>query len=221
MRFGTLITRFAHCDVSRPLPTYPCRRTRWRSGAGSVPGFVRCRWIRRRLSSGRDGAYALVNMTGWRMVMIVLTIAVVAGGCGGSSSSGSSTSSAQASSGSGTSSGEATTGTSSGQALIRAWSSVTSPTLVVFVQDFNLWVDGQAREAGAPAAPLSPQARDAAAAIALRYAQTARSATYGPLAGGYSVAYRGGKLVLRCKAKGDPPSDFCKGAQWQTWQGPT
>jgi hypothetical protein len=126
-------------------------------------------------------------------------------------------------------------GTRSGQDFVRIWNNpdLKVPTLTPFVTNFNAWAAGQlrgndlvlqyARSVGmtgdpAPSKPLSPEARKAAAAVALQYVQHATSTKYGPLNGGYVVAYSGQKLVFRCKAPGDPPSDLCKSPQWQSWQ---
>ena len=90
----------------------------------------------------------------------------------------------------------------------------TVPTLYEFVSNFALWVQGKAtgreipedlKAAGfatdpAPTKPLPAVARKAAADVALRYVAHARSARYGALNGGYTVAYRDGMLQFRCKA---------------------
>lgn len=107
----------------------------------------------------------------------------------------------------------------------------TVPTLSAFVANFNSWVSGEAsgkdiqqdvKTAGfrtdpAPSKPLSSEAREAAAAVVLRY--VGRTATkYGPLDGGYLVDFHHGQLAFRCKSRGNPPSDVCKTSHWQQWQ---
>jgi hypothetical protein len=70
----------------------------------------------------------------------------------------------------------------------------------------------------APTKPLSAVARKAAADVALNYLAHARTAKYGALSEGYTVAYREGILEFRCKGPGNPGSDLCNGAGWSAWQ---
>jgi hypothetical protein len=108
----------------------------------------------------------------------------------------------------------------------------TVPTIDGQVGNFNFWITGKAhgkdiaedvRAAGftsdpAPSEPLSPAARAAAAAVVIPYIDQTSSPKYGPLSEGYLVAFRHDKLEFRCKARGNPATEFCKGPGWAGWQ---
>ena len=146
-------------------------------------------------------------------------IAVALGGCGGSSQS------------------QKQYGTQIGRDYVRiarafAKRPETVPTVDGAVGNFDFWIAGKAHgkdirqdviAAGfasdpAPSKPLSPAARQAAAAVVIPYIEHASSPKYGPLAGGYVIEFRDQKLEFRCKAPGRPPSDICNGGAWSNWQ---
>jgi hypothetical protein len=105
--------------------------------------------------------------------IIVAAIALAAGGCGSSSKSAAKPSSRSSSASSRTTT-STNAGTASGQALVRAYGGAKVKTKVVLASDFGLWVSGQAKANGvstAPAQPLSPSQRKAAAAVVLAYAK--------------------------------------------------
>jgi hypothetical protein len=108
----------------------------------------------------------------------------------------------------------------------------TVPSIDAAVGNFNSWSAGKAHgedisedvnAAGftsdpAPTQPLSPSASAAAAAVVIPYLEHTSSPKYGPLTDGYLIAFRHQKFEFRCKAKGNPPSDLCKGSGWARWE---
>lgn len=108
----------------------------------------------------------------------------------------------------------------------------TVPWMFSLATSFNFWLEGIAhgkdapvdvQAAGfkrdpAPSEPLSPEARRAAAAVAIAYLEHHSVPKYGSLTGGYLIAFREQKLEYRCKSPRHPPAYRCNGAHWEGWQ---
>ena len=129
----------------------------------------------------------------------------------------------------GTSPGQQQIGTRSGRKLVQFEKAVApkgsvAPSLNRLVGLFNDWASGgyvfQALglNVKGPSKPLSPQARRAAAAVALQYLRQARDRSGAPINSGYLLAVKEKGLAYRCKAYGKPPTPSCRTSHWQTWQ---
>ena len=154
----------------------------------------------------------------WVRVPCLLVVCGVLAGCGGSA--------------------QAQLGKRAGQDWVRIQEAFvkrpgTVPLMFGLATSFNSWVEGSGHgkdnpedvhAAGfkrdpAPSRPLPPEARRAAAAVAIQYLERhAGPPEYGPLTGGYLIAFREQKLEYRCKSPWHPPSYRCQGAHWYGWQ---
>jgi hypothetical protein len=174
----------------------------------------------------------------------LLSASLVVAGCGGATAtktvnapSATSQAPSTATSSAGGNSQQQQLGITVGQDFVRVTQAFmrrpgTVPTLVALVSLFNAWISGNAHgkdisqdvtAAGfssdpAPETPLSPEAGRAAAAVAIPYLGRASSSKYGSVDGGYVLGFHNQKLEFRCKARGNPPTDQCKGPSWSAWQ---
>jgi hypothetical protein len=143
----------------------------------------------------QDGPRAQVGRTRERAsvaVLVGLVLAVAVFGAVkllGNRSQGSGSPNAAQSASGGASTGIAQ-GVSAGDALVANYSPVKYYVAFVFAQSFRAWVGGQLTGDGAPTAPLSPVAAQAAAAVALRWAaghEAKFAASSAPAAGGRNL----------------------------------